>query len=327
MTLVPAFRERVSAFKEKYESGGHDSAAERSDFLKCLTELSFRQDALEKMCDDAIDKMRASESDGMDGVASELFGELTRTLEDVRNVRNMIIDANQRLVVFVAKKFSGRGISFIDLIQEGNVGLVNAVRKFSHKRGHKFSTYAIWWIRQAITRAIENQARTIRIPVHVIEVIDRMRRAEKKLIQSLGRVATNKDISDAMGIPEERVEELREISRHTVSLDCKISDEDGATYGDFIQDAKTENQADSVDKKLLKERLQVVLGGLNDREKIVIESRYGLSDGVPRTLDEVGLMFNVTRERIRQIEMSAIRKLRDPSCMSVLAEFAGAMSK
>jgi RNA polymerase primary sigma factor len=254
----------------------------------------------------------------------ESFSDLRRTMEDGKDARIRIIEANQRLVVFVAKKYVGRGIPFLDLIQEGNVGLMNAVRKFNHRRGHKFSTYAIWWIRQAIARAIENQARTIRVPVHVIEQMDRLKRAEKDLVQRLCRKPTDDELGREIGLSASRVEELRRTSQHTVSLDCRIGDDDGATYGDFVSDEKVDVQAESVDKGLLKERVAEVLKGLDNRERIVLESRYGLVDGMVKTLDEVGLMFNVTRERIRQIEMSAIKKLRDPGTMARLREFAEA---
>lgn len=261
------------------------------------------------------------------------FSDLRRAMEDGNAARTRIIEANQRLVVFVAKKYVNRGISFLDLVQEGNIGLMNAVRKFSYRRGHKFSTYAIWWIRQAIARAIENQARTIRIPVHVIEQIDMMRRADRRLMGSLGRKPTDREVAEEMSKREEkigsskfsmtpeRVAELRQMSQHTVSIDCKIGEDESATYGDFIHDEMAECQSDTADRNLLKEKVAEALKCLTDRERIVLDSRYGISDGVQRTLDEVGLLFNVTRERIRQIEMSAIKKLRESRCIGILAEF------
>ena len=351
IALIPTLRSKVSCAMERMSKDcGSDRSDAMADMRKCFDELSFRQDVIEKLCDDAhetiylpyirlarmcregssadCEEMKRFES--MFGMSPDEFkanfADLRRTLDRGRDARSRIIEANQRLVVFVAKKYVGRGISFLDLVQEGNVGLVNAVRKFSYRRGHKFSTYAIWWIRQAIARAIENQARTIRIPVHVIEQIEMMKRADKRLHQSLGRRATDAEVAAEMPakmrIDAERIAELRRMAQHTVSLDCKISDDDTTTYGDFIADEKTESQAETVDRGLLKERVAEVLNGLNDRERMVMESRYGLSDGVARTLDEVGMLFNVTRERIRQIEMSAIEKLRDPRIMAKLAEFA-----
>lgn len=357
--LIPVFRSRVESARDRlakeYSSGG-DVFGARAELRRCFDELSFRYDVLEKLCDDAHetiylpylkltkcggdnDEMRRLES--MFGMSpedfKECFSELRRTLDDGNAARTRIIEANQRLVVFVAKKYVNRGISFLDLVQEGNVGLMNAVRKFSYRRGHKFSTYAIWWIRQAIARAIENQARTIRIPVHVIEQMDMMKRADRRLFDSLGRKATDAEVasemtdrmkrmkmaprSQKMRFTSDRVAELRKMSQHTVSLDCKLGEDETATYGDFIADDKAESQAETADRNLLKERIAEVLKGLTERERIVMESRYGLTDGVQRTLDEVGLLFNVTRERIRQIEMSALEKLRESKCVAMLAEF------
>ena len=347
MALIPALRGRVEDIRGRMSaacmSQGGDIEGVRAELRRCFDELSFRQDVLERLCDDAYDQIYAPYLHMYrDGIISddrarlearfgmlpesfiESFSDLRRTMEDGKDARIRIIEANQRLVVFVAKKYVGRGIPFLDLIQEGNVGLMNAVRKFNHRRGHKFSTYAIWWIRQAIARAIENQARTIRVPVHVIEQMDRLKRAEKDLVQRLCRKPTDDELGREIGLSASRVEELRRTSQHTVSLDCRIGDDDGATYGDFVSDEKVDVQAEAVDKGLLKERVAEVLKGLDNRERIVLESRYGLVDGMVKTLDEVGLMFNVTRERIRQIEMSAIKKLRDPRTMARLREFAEA---
>ena len=355
MQLIPKLRDAVETLgKRMYDACngvGEDLGNVHSDIKRCLDDLSFRQDVFERLCEDAHEniylpyvrllKRREEGYADCEGEISRMeamfgmpptdfissFLEMRRMLDFGREARNRIIDANQRLVVFVAKKYLGRGVPFIDLVQEGNVGLVNAARKFRYRRGHKFSTYAIWWIRQAIVRSIENQARTIRIPVHVIEQIEKLKRADKRLVQCLCRKPTEYELSGEMGMSESRVKELRKIAQHTVSLDCKVSEEDGATYMDLVADDKSGGQAESVDRSLLKERMGEVLEGLNDRERIVIENRYGLADGVPRTLDEVGLLFNVTRERIRQIEMSALKKLRDPACIARLAEFASAASR
>ena len=356
IALIPTFRRKIESARDRLArefAAGGDVFGARAELMRCFDELSFRNDVLEKLCDiahetiylpylklvkegDAESARRMEATFGMSPEDfKECFAELRRAIDDGNAARTRIIEANQRLVAFVAKKYVNRGISFLDLVQEGNLGLMNAVRKFSYRRGHKFSTYAIWWIRQSITRAIENQARTIRIPVHVIEQMDMMKRADRKLMNRLGRKATDAEVADeitsklvGMGksgdsanVTADRVSELRKMSQHSVSLDCKIVDDESATYGDFIADEKTENQADVCDRNLLKERVAEVLKGLTERERIVMESRFGLSDGVQRTLDEVGLMFNVTRERIRQIEMSAIEKLRDSRCTGLLAEF------
>ena len=346
ISIIPNLKEMVysvkSRFVEDVKSGRRSSSDTRSDLVKCLDELSFRQDVVEKMCEDAYNSYcipyleavksgsedgkreasRIEEACGMSGSEmEECFKDILSAIDGIRKSRDRIIEANQRLVVFVAKKYVGRGISFLDLIQEGNVGLMNAIRKFQHRRGHKFSTYAIWWIRQSIARAIENQARTIRIPVHVIELIERMKRAEKEIVQSVGRGATDYEIADKMGISEERVRSLKRTAQHVVPLDCKIGDEDGATFGDMVHDERSESQVDSVDRSILRDRMSDVLNRLDERERMVVEYRYGIKDGISRTLDEVGLLFNVTRERIRQIEMAALKKLRDPELMSKLAEF------
>jgi len=348
MELVPRFREMLLEIRNRMlsEIPAGRSEASCSELEKCFDELSFRFDVLEKLCDDAHEQIylpymrirKKAEEDGPLGSSEEAgrleanfgmtpdefissFSEIRRALDEGRRARSKIIEANQRLVVFVAKKYVGRGISFIDLIQEGNVGLVNAVRKFSVKRGHKFSTYAIWWIRQAIARAIENQSRTIRVPVHVICQIDRMRRAEKKISQRIGRKPNDEEIGEEIGVTSERVRQLREIAQRTVSLDGKISDDDGATYGDLVKDDRAEGPTESADKNLLRERVSEILGCLDDRERSVIELRYGLIDGVQKTLDEVGAEFGVTRERIRQIELFALKKLRESDGIDRLAEF------
>ena len=343
--LIPNFVENLTDLQERLTVACADSEAAHMAILpelhRTLDTLSFRQDVVEKMCDDAYEKIylpylrirkHGKPADELARYESRFgfdpetfvsrFAELRSRLEDGRRARTSIIEANQRLVVFVAKKYVGRGIPFLDLVQEGNVGLVNAVRKFNLNRGHKFSTYAIWWIRQAISRAIENQARTIRVPVHVIEQVERLKRAERGLLQKLNRQPTDAEVAAALHLPAARIAELRQIAQHTVSLDATISDEDSATYGDFIPDEKAPNVAADTDRKMLKERLVAILNVLDSRERIVIEQRYGLVDGVQRTLDEVGLLFNVTRERIRQIELSAIRKLRDPQIANLLVEFA-----
>ncbi len=268
----------------------------------------------------ASERLKQSE-DGGQKVSPTLRRDLNWIVRDGERAKNHLLEANLRLVVSLAKRYTGRGMAFLDLIQEGNLGLIRAVEKFDYAKGFKFSTYATWWIRQAITRAMADQARTIRIPVHMVEVINKLGRIQRELLQDLGREPTPEELAKEMDITPEKVLEIQQYAREPISLDQTIGDEGDSQLGDFIEDSEAVVAVDAVSFTLLQDQLTSVLQTLSEREAGVVRLRFGLTDGQPRTLDEIGQVYGVTRERIRQIESKTMSKLRHPSRSQVLRDY------
>ena len=305
------------------EAAPETSAEDESEVVKPTVEIDLIPDSVS--IDDPV-RMYLKEIGRVPLLTADQEKELAMKMESsnkeiATEAQKELAEANLRLVVSIAKRYVGRGMLFLDLIQEGNLGLIKAVEKFDYHKGYKFSTYATWWIRQAITRAIADQARTIRIPVHMVETINKLIRVSRNLLQKNGREPTDEEIAVEMEIPVERVREIRKIAQEPVSLETPVGEEDDSHLGDFIEDQDAPAPADAASFMLLKEQLDDVLATLTPREKNVLRLRFGLEDGRARTLEEVGKSFNVTRERIRQIEAKAFRKLRHPARSKKLKDF------
>lgn len=314
LSLLP---DETSVVFEIFKNSGVEIQEDSED----IKEIAF--DGIDATTDDSV-KMYLKDIGQVPLLQSDEEKELAQRMSegDVA-AKNRLSEANLRLVVSIAKRYVGRGMQFLDLIQEGNLGLMKAVEKFDYTKGFKFSTYATWWIKQSITRAIADQARTIRIPVHMVETINKTGRVSRQLLQTLGREPTTAEIAEKMGITEEKVIEIQKIAQDPVSLEKPIGEEEDSHLGDFIEDNTSASLAEKAETRMLKEHLLEVLSTLTPRENEVIRKRYGLDDSRPKTLEEVGREFNVTRERIRQIEAKALRKLRHPNRTKKLKDYIG----
>lgn len=302
-----------------------ESVAQHQDAQKPIEDLAKELEALTVLTEGSVSdpvRMYLKEIGRIPLLTFEQEIDLAKRVEKSEvAAKKMLINSNLRLVVSIAKKYIGRGLTLLDLIQEGNQGLIRAVEKYDWRRGFKFSTYATWWIRQSVTRAIADQARTIRIPVHMVENINRFLRSQRKLMQELGREPTPEEVAKVLGIEPDKALEIIKISQNPASLEAPVGDEEDSRLGDFISDSSAPTLFDSASRELLKEQVDQVLGTLSDRERRVLKERFGLDDGRPKTLEEVGRMFQVTRERIRQIEAKALRKLRHPSRGNKLRDY------
>lgn len=347
--------DRLSGAHALVQALGEDATGElqmaRENMRRQLQRLAFRQAVVENLCDIAYEAVyrpymdcrrqmhqgdgdneevvtRLSGFEAMFGMSPDDFISSFDEMRDVLNViqiaRTKIVESNMRLVVHVAKKYLNRGMDLADLLQDGSIGLMTAVRKFEYLRGHKFSTYATWWIRQTISRSLANNSRTIRVPSHMVDMLSKMNNVEKKLTQELGRSPSDDEIASCMRVKTERIPQLRELRQQVVSLDAAISDDNDATIGEMTYDTRTESPVDVTERHIIQDSVRAALSMLTEREQMVISMRFGLSDGIQRTLDEIGRVFNVTREHIRKLEMAALDKLRTSNKLKVLAELAGA---
>jgi RNA polymerase primary sigma factor len=302
-----------------------ESVAQKQDDQKPIEELEKELEALTVLTEGSVSDPVRMYLKEIGRIPLLTFDEEIELAKRVENgdmmAKQKLINSNLRLVVSIAKKYIGRGLTLLDLIQEGNQGLIRAVEKYDWQRGFKFSTYATWWIRQSVTRAIADQARTIRIPVHMVENINRFLRSQRRLMQELGREPTPEEVAKVLGIEPDKALEIIKISQNPASLEAPVGDEEDSRLGDFIHDTSAPTLFDAASRELLKEQVDQVLGTLSDRERRVLKERFGLDDGRPKTLEEVGRMFQVTRERIRQIEAKALRKLRHPSRGNKLKDY------
>ena len=304
-----AFTEKIPAFRRKLKRARSVSAVS-----KCVDEMCISQKCFESLC---------AEADAKFGTTAEFekqFEQLRQTLSAAQAARSRVVEANLRLVVSIVKRFMHYGLEFLDLIQEGNAGLVRAVERFDYRRGYRFSTYATWWIRQAVMRALADKGRTIRLPVHLVDRLQALRRVQKRLMQRLGRDPTEAEQAQELGVTSQRVRQLWNMAQQPISLQTNVGDEEDACFGDFVPDTTSLDPSAVTEQNLLHEQLMDVLRTLGPREREVVDYRFGLSDGHSRTLDEIGQMFNVTRERVRQIEAKALRALRQPRNLRYLRD-------